>query len=256
MLGIIDKPSTSTLGVVRESIPMPEPEVIAEPVVAPAEPEAPQNPKDWWTGKKQEYKKPQDMKIAMFAGPKAKGFNEIKSPKTFGTTDALPRAEIDDSQVRINSTKLVKPGLYKLGDVMDHPELFVRYPKLKDLPISVYYDPKTRQHEAPYTRAEYGGSTAGIAIEAMPEHGEGWSDDYKKAILHEIQHAIQQTEGYAYETGSSQEYMDKPGEKEAFQTESRFKLNQAERASHPPTDQIPMRGQSAPKPKSFTKVEG
>ena len=231
MLGIIDKPSISTLGVVRESIPMPEPEAMAEPVVAPAEPEAPQNPKDWWTGKKQEYKKPQDMKIALFGGQHAKGFNEA-NPKYMGNVDAKPRFEIDDSNAKIDPIRSTTPGNYTLDQLLHHSELFFRYPYLKKLPIKI-----TPPGSENYSDAKNKGA---IIMSSKPPTE---STGSLGVLLHEIQHAIQLKEGFAYSTPSSETAYNKtgnegvfPGEQEAAAVEDRRLMDRNERSAHPPTD--------------------
>lgn len=83
----------------------------------------------------------------------------------------------------------------KLSDYMKHPELFKAYPQLKDLKI--YF----RQS---VNKGEYNSSTKTIIINPMNS-----AKVQREALIHEIQHAIQDIEGFA--KGSSVGYWQKEG---------------------------------------------
>ena len=150
------------------------------------------------------------------AGPKAFGYKD--APNKFSSLiDKKPRFEVDDSGAKIKDfklpirTKQMPYGLEtigpeaKLSDILDHKELFKQYPELKDVTVkfgnnnemgqSGSYDPVTNsiRVNAPMVGDEIAGS-------------KGWkttndryqlNDKSKSTLLHEIQHAIQQKEGFA-----------------------------------------------------------
>ena len=83
----------------------------------------------------------------------------------------------------------------KLSDYMKHPELFKAYPQLKDLKI--YF----RQS---VNKGEYNSSTKTIIINPMNS-----AKVQREALIHEVQHAIQDIEGFA--KGSSVGYWQEEG---------------------------------------------
>ena len=74
----------------------------------------------------------------------------------------------------------------KVSDYLDHPELFKQYPSLKDVKVSV--------NEVDYKSdwASYNPNTNTIIL--YPKYGDKID---KSSLLHEIQHAIQEKEGFA-----------------------------------------------------------
>jgi len=80
---------------------------------------------------------------------------------------------------------------HKLGDILDHPELFGRYPWLKDITVQV---------DRFYTY--YSDADQTIHIEKNLDRTE-----FKQSLLHEINHAIQRYEGFAGGTNESAAYM-------------------------------------------------
>ena len=133
------------------------------------------------------------------------------------------RFEIDDSGAKLEDRKTwLEQVNYpyenplefgaKLKDVLDHPELFKAYPGLADIRVAVsggrggasYSDTKNIIHI---------GSNE-LAVPAA----EGWGDNIKTLLLHEIQHAIQGIEGFT-----------RGGSPEGLAHESRMELRYIER---------------------------
>ena len=108
--------------------------------------------------------------------------------------------EIDDSNAKIVPDVLdeiyegrninkptIKEGDYKsydLSDVFEHNELYKKYPELKEIPLIIENNPKE----------SYGGRWNGSYIAINIANKKGMPKD---VLLHEIQHAIQQEEGWA-----------------------------------------------------------
>lgn len=102
----------------------------------------------------------------------------FKQTGFFTGTDGRLRYEIPDKNAKI----VKSPYESTLGEVLDHPELFKAYPHLKDVyteidpslhPKGAYYDPKN--------------NTIVFGKEASKD---------KSVMMHEIQHAIQEYEGF------------------------------------------------------------
>ena len=126
--------------------------------------------------------------------------------------DGKWRYEIDDSKAewKIDSAKPDEHRLfyfgekvYKLSDLLDHKELFEAYPQLKD--VAVY--------SSPYI--EHGnGSVVGRNTDSM-SIGDVQNDTTTKwAIIHELQHIIQNIEGFARGSSKSEFTQKEWGDKE------------------------------------------
>lgn len=74
----------------------------------------------------------------------------------------------------------------KLAEILDHKNLYTRYPDLKDLDVNFYSDIKKRE-----TLGSADGEKIYINLAAFEKYG-----DMKSTILHEIQHIIQDKEGF------------------------------------------------------------
>lgn len=116
----------------------------------------------------------------MFAGPKAAGY-EAAQRKFSSLYDKMPRFEISDEAM-----KVIKPwrGSGNLDEFISHPELFKNYPHLKDVKVYI-------TSELGPGQAQLSGSGKQIMI------GEGSPSSYAGNFVHEIQHAIQEYEGFA-----------------------------------------------------------
>lgn len=114
----------------------------------------------------------------------------------FKGADSKWRFELDDSDINFKGTgsymaSHIKSGV-KLGDLIHADKLFNAYPDLKNVTVKtsadggIYYSPKTD--------------------EIFFDGGE-MVDNAKSSLLHEVQHAIQQREGFA-QGGSPSEFRD------------------------------------------------
>jgi len=134
------------------------------------------------------------MRAGLFAGSKAKGFDaKAQAGKTFdGKYDGMERFEINDSMAKLKDiSQYAKTGeAAKLEEVLDHKELFYNYPHLKELPIT-FRDAKGSSF-----------SSDGIEIGLRDYQN---ADEFKSALLHEVQHGLQKEEGFA-RGGSAQEF--------------------------------------------------
>lgn len=114
----------------------------------------------------------------------------------FKGADGKWRFELDDSDINFKDTgsymaSHIKSGV-KLGDLIQADKLFSAYPDLKNITVKtssdggIYYSPKTDE----------------IFFD-----GSEMADNAKGSLLHEVQHAIQQREGFA-QGGSPSEFRD------------------------------------------------
>lgn len=98
----------------------------------------------------------------------------------------------------LSSTAIPSSMVTTLGEYINHPELFDAYPEFKTMPVKGYYDPNS--NVSGYYMPRYSRGTI----------NPGFSDPYialnlshlptveaqRATLLHEIQHAIQQKEGF------------------------------------------------------------
>lgn len=121
----------------------------------------------------------------------------FKQTGFFRGADSRWRYEIDDSKSVFDKDWVAPPlevpgvGTYSssakvsnLSDVLDHPELYKAYPHLKD--VQVKYDPE-HQGIASWNNS----NTITMGDRAFTEH------DPHGIVMHEVQHAIQDFEGFA-----------------------------------------------------------
>lgn len=93
-----------------------------------------------------------------------------------GNAEALELLEAHKDPLSFNK--------FKLGDVVEHEQLYKNYPDIKDMNVVFF--------ENEYEGGHYNPSTNTIQI----SQNEG-KDKQKSTFLHEIQHAIQEKEGFA-----------------------------------------------------------
>lgn len=121
----------------------------------------------------------------LLAGPKAKNFK----PQFSSLADKKPRMEISDRQSYLKPTKLqakVKEGATRLGDIFEHPGLYKQYPNLKQL--RVVFDSSMQKGE----NGSFNPKTFTLTLNPRLSQGE-----MRSTILHEVQHGIQNIEGFA-----------------------------------------------------------
>jgi hypothetical protein len=136
--------------------------------------------------------------MGIYGGPQATGYKQAQG-KFSGLADKKPRFEIDDSKAKINEKNWTDIGRFfgfnknasnvesTLTELIDHPDLFKQYPELKSAKViitkggeSASYDPLRNTITLP----------KGFDMSLSPSTA-------KSTLLHEIQHAIQEKEGFA-----------------------------------------------------------
>lgn len=145
----------------------------------------------------------------------------------FKGADDIWRQEIDDSTMVLNkkyfSSTLDKDGNPEglffnqtkpvpLEDVLAHPALFEAYPELRNIKVQALTSEERAQYGAMYKPRT---KTIGL--------GDGDLDQQRKAIMHEIQHVIQDIEGFAIGGSAS---MFRPKELEAARLSFEFTREQ------------------------------
>ncbi|WP_035142481.1 LPD23 domain-containing protein [Campylobacter concisus] len=170
------------------------------------------------------YANGKDVSLNSFAGEKAitanvgkldqaksmleKGEDEVKIWQSTGwykDKDGAWKFEIDDSPAKIKNQ-----NADKLGDLLEHKELFKAYPELKDIKIKKISDEK--------------GEKLGYYDPNKKEIGINNIGD-KSTLMHEVQHAIQEIEDFARGSGEKGEiYRLSHGEAEARNVQNRLNL--------------------------------
>jgi len=133
----------------------------------------------------------------VFVGPKAKGFSEAQG-KFSDLADKQERIELDDEGAKWKSKYSIiekisnsSRGSVYLSEILDHPALYEAYPDAKNIRVALP-DPFKDMTAG----ASYNTKTDTITVNSARPYKEHLS-----SILHEIQHAIQEREGFA--SGSS-----------------------------------------------------
>lgn len=127
-----------------------------------------------------------------------------------------------------------------LTDVLDAPELYEAYPQLKDATVVFDNNPYSPELGS-YTKIKYLDSNkTGALIKLNKQPGETDVERYNATMLHEIQHIIQDIEGFAYGGNLEQfveydketafeKYSSLAGEVESRNVEKRMNMTQEER---------------------------
>lgn len=98
--------------------------------------------------------------------------------------------EISDHNAKVNPEALPKTGTIDLEKYLDHPELYEAYPDLKKLQVGREINPTSK--------GSYFNGTYGDRVEKILTRGsDPISINKDSTALHEIQHAIQQREGFS-----------------------------------------------------------
>ena len=145
-----------------------------------------------------------------------KGEDEVKIwQKTgwFKDKDEAWKFEIGDSKARLN-TNFKSGG--RLSELLEHEELFKAYPELRDIKIKKIIDEKGEK------LGYYDPNKKEIAINNIGD---------KSTLMHEVQHTIQDIEGFAKGSGKKGEsYRLSHGEAEARNVQNRLNLGDKFRA--------------------------
>lgn len=152
----------------------------------------------------------------------------------FRGADNKWRFEIDDSASRQSDAGAMgsagdRRGGGTVGEAFDHPELYAAYPELADIPL-------TSQRLGPYNGTYSRDDATGRPRMAISDIAQ----DPRSTALHELQHGVQDVEGFASggnisqfsDTANPREaYRSLAGEVEARNVEKRKNLPQESRAS-------------------------
>lgn len=109
--------------------------------------------------------------------------------------DGRPRFEIPDNLDKI--TLPTKAGTYRLGDIYDNERLYQAYPDFRKMKVTIE---SPTQEGARIRRGDYGEALPGNIILNKAKFSRE-PLEVKKTIVHEVQHIIQDREGFA--TGGS-----------------------------------------------------
>lgn len=162
-------------------------------------------------------------------GLNAKGAaKEIAEQRIFEGPDGKLRFEGDDSGARIKDNVIDqarnRSGLNpkslrwgaKVTDVLDHPKLFADYPELKDVGIVIQKtDPDSMIESKFHGSYDDRKNQIMIGSHLSPEEA-------RKTLLHELQHAIQDREGFASGGSFGDELVDTPILQKARETVERI----------------------------------
>lgn len=139
----------------------------------------------------------------LYAGALAKDFENAKG-KFSALHDKKTRFEIDDSAARyigktndadvslgrvfdyVKNNKMQGPSNVVLSDIFEHPSLYKNYPELSDIEI----------REIPSSSVMKNGAYSSSDNVIYLNRGLS-GEQVKKTIIHELQHAIQEKEGFA-----------------------------------------------------------
>lgn len=117
----------------------------------------------------------------------AKGFSEPSIKYMSGLergSEGMWRLEMNDSASVFKGVNGIKP----LGQVLEHDQLFKRYPEARDIPIALGSDKMMEKNRA-YFDADIGMIVLKKSLSKEVQHS---------SLLHEIQHWIQQKEGFSF----------------------------------------------------------
>lgn len=150
--------------------------------------------------------------LGIFGGRGAKVAKKLDAGRWFQSPyDKKFRFEIDDSKMDFPTTEGM--GNFRLSEIAPHEELFKAYPQLKDTWVSI---------DVRKGNPVSGGSFATLAVD-IPEIGAKAGDNRiiinaktpkegKSTLVHELQHAVQEIEGFARGGSPNQFYGNVPEE--------------------------------------------
>ena len=163
-------------------------------------------------------------KVGFIGGKSATGFKDAQQAGTvFTGAEGAQKFEGADNLATVT---WLKPGTNdSLGNVLHHPTLYSNYPDLAGVKVSVQLLPKG-------AKAVYSPTRDIIAV--SPDTA-AHPNEFKSALLHETQHAIQNRENFAAGTNLSNAdaYRASAGEQEARMVQARANMAPEERAANP-----------------------
>lgn len=127
----------------------------------------------------------------------AKGANRDdiwNSTGWFQGADQKWRFEIPDAPA---SMKEFHPGAYDAAEVMSHPDLFKAYPDMKRLSVELHQPDSMAGASGLYTPPEARGHLGLFDISETIAAQSTIPSDVRSTLLHEMQHAVQNREGFA-----------------------------------------------------------
>jgi len=171
------------------------------------------------------------LKTARYALRQGEGMEEIRKRTGWhiDPDDSKWRFEIDDSKskLKITPSHLNMDKSYKLNELLEHEGLFKAYPELKN--VEVY-------------PGDFGGASQNGLVIDLGKRGS--HDAVHGTLLHEVQHVVQDIEGFSRGGSPKQfkgsvlekieSYRNLPGEKEASEVEMRKYLSVLERKNFIP----------------------
>jgi hypothetical protein len=116
--------------------------------------------------------------------------------------EGLRKFEIDDAASKLKfDPKSEKYFDANLEDILEHPELFRQYPDLAKLQVTGAFGPNEKMgggYLAPFKKGDVD------LPESIEVTGANF-DEFRSSLLHEIQHAVQQREGF--QPGANPEFI-------------------------------------------------
>lgn len=138
--------------------------------------------------------------IPMYIGPKSKGWSESDEGKFSSLTDKKERREISDKGAKYLYGLDAEGNSKKYGTVKDflqHEELFKEYPYLQHIDTHIEINPLKRGVTGSYTPFQ-SRKSQGLFDFQKEINLEAESPEYaREGLLHELQHDIQENEGWA-----------------------------------------------------------
>lgn len=167
----------------------------------------------------------------------------FKETKFYVGTDGKLKTEISDEMFDLKIKDNIKSGqVYKMEDFIDDDYLFAFYPELKDYEIKITnYDEGFMINTIKYVingfkKSNPNGSYDSTTKTVFLNENRNTEKALKQTLIHEIQHAIQDIEGF--ESGASsllskEKYIKSNGENEAKLTSKRLEYDKEDRKADP-----------------------
>ncbi len=146
-----------------------------------------------------------------FANPDVLRYHELADKFLYGEISDEENRELQALKKSLEGVKL-RPET--LGDYVKHDELFKAYPELKNLKVTLRSDMPTEDH------GSYNSQKKEIELNSFRAQDE---DAFRHTLIHEIQHAVQDIEGFSGGADSrNPDYVQTAGEIEARDVSKRL----------------------------------